>query len=117
MSKPTAPNPAHKLASAASLLAPKHFRWVARAALEAMERETERLEQRVATVYVLQKHGAGFGATPDNLSELETSLAEHRAVVVFAKALDEAVAEIAATASVRGWKAAGAVLAKWMSGR
>lgn len=117
MSTRNEPNHAHRVTEAGRHLAPKHFRWLAWAALDAMERDTDKLERRLATIYTLREHGTGVRTSPADVRALEESLADHRQIIAFAKALDEAVAELAVTASVCGWKAAGAALAKWVADR
>ncbi len=107
-------NPLRKLLEAAALLHPKHFRWVSRTLLEAVENDIANQEQKLITVLGLRDRGIHVRYSDAEIKEMQATLREYTDIEVFVRELDSAVSDLATTASVRGWKKALANLQTWM---
>lgn len=99
-------NPLRKLLEAAALLHPKHFRWVSRTLLEAVENDVANQEQKLGSILYLQERGIQVRYTNEEIGEMRTTLRDFVEILAFVRELDSTVADLATTASVRGWKKA-----------
>ncbi len=107
-------NPLRKLLEAAALLHPKHFRWVSRTLLEAVENDVANQEQKLNTVLGLRGRGIHVRYSDAEVEEMEVTLRQYSDILKFVRELDNTVSDLSTTASVRGWKKALANLQTWM---
>lgn len=106
-------NPLRKLLDSAAKLQPKHFRWVSRTMLEAVENDIVNQEQKLGSVLYLQERGS-CRYTNEEIGEMRTTLRDYVEILAFVRELDNTVSDLSTTASVRGWKKALANLQTWM---
>ncbi len=107
-------NPLRKLLEAAAFLQPKHFRWVSRTLLEAVETDIANQEQKLGSIITLRDRGIHVRYTDEEILEMEVTLRQYLDILKFVRELDSTVSDLSTTASVRGWKKALANLQTWM---
>ncbi len=107
-------NPLRKLLDSAALLHPKHFRWVSRTLLEAVENDVANQEQKLGSILTLQERGIPIRYTDEEVGNMRTTLRDYVDILKFVRELDNTVSDLSTTASVRGWKKALANLQTWM---